>query len=493
MGRYHKNLLYEADIYFVQGDYYYASELYTELCKIAPNDGELLGKLGICHFNLPTMKTESERFLSLAVENGDEESRYYLALSRIEQYRFYEALELLAGYEQFAGRTRSDSEIKHLQGIATRAIRMVQAPVPVTIKNLGENVNSALHDYAPVWDSEGNKLYFTSRRRYDDESEKDISEQYDENIYFVDLASDEMRAFAAPAPLNTRTNDAAVACSEDGKSLMVFRTRKDGFSGDLYQTEKNHYAWGELNKLSSQINSKHHEASASFGKEGTKELFFSSDRPGGFGGKDIYRVSMLPNGTWGEPQNLGEEINTAFDEDAPFIAADGSLYFASTGHETMGGYDIFCAIPDGFSWKKPINLGYPINTPGDDVFFNLDKSGKVAYFSSERLGGHGLQDIYKVEFNEENSIIYRGEIQSEGMKLDSQATVTLLNADDGEIEGMYQVDPEIGTFVMALSKNKNYTVLVEADGYKPFEKDMFFETGAGGAQETISENLVLSK
>ncbi|MCA1762519.1 MAG: hypothetical protein ABR574_03065 [Cryomorphaceae bacterium] len=492
MGRYHKNLLYEADIYFVQGDYYYASELYTELCKVEPNNGELLGKLGICYFNLPTMKDEATRYLELAVSNEYNEARYFLAQTRMRDYRFYDALDLLEKYKSAGHREKSEPQIQHLLDAAERGIKMVQAPIPVTIHNLGEQVNSKLHDYAPVWDNSGEKLYFTSRRRYDDNSEKDISEQYDENIFFLNLKSEDPSAFPANEPLNSRTNDAAAACSKDGNTIVIFRTRKDGYSGDLYISEKDHYSWGPLEKLGSGVNSKYQEASASFGLDGSSEIFFSSDRPGGFGGKDIYRIAKLPNGEWGEPQNLGEKINTPYDEDAPFIASDGSLYFASRGHATMGGYDIFCAAADGLDFKKPLNLGFPINTPGDDIFFTLDPTGKMAYFSSERLGGYGLQDIYQVVFDESNTVIFKGELHSEHEIESQNAMVTLWNDESGEMEGKYQIDTQSRTFVLALNTNKKYTLLVEAEGFKPVEKSMYFDSEYTGENE-IEELVVLVK
>lgn len=492
LSRYEKNLMYEADIYYVQGDYSYASQLYTEVSKATPSDPELLGKLGICYYHLPTLKDQAERFLELAVEKDDTEALFFLAKERIEEYKFFDALTLIEKYEHKPKRMKSAAEIDELRESAKKAIEMVQAPLKVTIKNLGKDVNSPVHDYAPVWDNQGQKIYFTSRRRYDRQSQKDYSEQYDENIYYVDLNSKDLKAVAAREPLNTRTNDAAVACSPDGNSLIFYRTSRDGFAGDLYITKKNEYTWSEPDKLDAEINSRYQEASASFGNNDGSILYFSSDRPGGFGGKDIYKVQRLPNGYWSKAQNLGDKINTAFDDDAPFIASDGSMYFASRGHLSMGGFDIFCATKSDDGFNNPINIGYPINTPGDDIFFSLDPSGKMAYFSSERIGGYGLQDIYQVVFDDAGTVIYRGELLSVNDEIPTNATITLLNDDNGTVEGMYQTDPSLGTFVLALNTNKKYTVMVEADGYKTLEKSMFFGNEHGGADE-IEEKLILSK
>ncbi|HKL03874.1 MAG TPA: hypothetical protein VJ911_09370, partial [Cryomorphaceae bacterium] len=130
--------------------------------------------------------------------------------------------------------------------------------------------------------------------------------------------------------------------------------------------------------------------------------------------------------------------------------------------------------------------------PGDDIFFTLDPTGKMAYFSSERLGGYGLQDIYQVVFDESNTVIYRGELHSEYDIESQRAIITLWNDENGEMEGKYQVDNQSGTFVLALNTNKKYTLLVEAEGFKPVEKSMFFNSEYTGKNE-IEERVVLVK
>jgi len=492
MGRYHKNLLYEADIYYTQGDYYYASELYTEISKIDPHDPEVLGRLGICYFHLPPYKDESRRFLELAVNLDDTEAKYYLAKDRIAEYKFFDALNLIEDYENDAKRMKSAAEIEHLKSSAQRAIEMVQKPLSVTVKNLGETVNSVHHDYAPVWDFAKNTLYFTSRRKLNAESEKDISEQFDENIFILDLASSARKVKAAPSPLNTDRNDAAIATTPNGEELIIYRTSKDGYSGDLYVSEINHYEWSEPIKLAQSINSKYQEASASYDGENDQVLYFSSDREGGFGGKDIYVVKKLPNGKWGTPENLGADINTAYNEDAPFVDANGNLYFASQGHSTMGGYDIFVSHRVSGGYNTPKNLGYPINTPGDDIFFTINKSGSKAYFSSERVGGYGLQDLYEIDFDEKSTIILKGQLSAEREEIPSNALITLLNEESGNVEGLFQTYGGTGEFVLALNTNKKYTMLVEATGYVSVEKSIYYGAELDGLKE-VEEVVTLSK
>ncbi len=491
MGRYHKNLLYEADLYYMQGDYYYASELYSEVLKAEPDNAETLGKLGMAYFKLPTFKDRAETYLELAVAGSNIEALYYLALLRHENYRFHDALDLIEKYKAQSRRIQPNSEVDHFYTIVSNAISMVQTPVPVTITNMGPNVNSSVHDYAPVWDKSGNRILFTSRRKMDDKSEKDFSEQFDENIYEVDLSVSELEAKPANAPLNSRTNDAAIACSADGKQLIVYRTSKDGLSGNLYIAEKMVDQWIDLKKLENNINSKDQEASATFGNPEGTVLYFSSDRQGGFGGKDIYMVNRLPDGSWGQPMNLGEPINTMYDDDAPFIDSEGGLYFASKGHKGMGGYDIFYATPGVIAWSEPVNMGYPINTPGDDIFFTMDPSGKVGYFSSDRFGGRGLQDLYKIVFDDLNTLVCKIQIDTEGEKLPPVIFLKLVNDQTGVIEGYFQSETASKLAIIPLKSNKKYTLHVEADGFITLQKSLFFEGGEVVVVEKI-EKLMLS-
>ncbi|MCE2743343.1 MAG: hypothetical protein LW701_07235 [Fluviicola sp.] len=128
-------------------------------------------------------------------------------------------------------------------------------------------------------------------------------------------------------------------------------------------------------------------------------MYFVSDRPGGLGGRDIYRVVKMPDGSWSLPQNLGPNINTSSDEDSPFIASDNkTLYYSSNGPKSMGGFDIFVTIRDEDNvWGDPLNLGYPINSTGDDIFYTTTIDGLKGYMTSFRKNGFGEKDIYEIQ------------------------------------------------------------------------------------------------
>jgi hypothetical protein len=186
--------------------------------------------------------------------------------------------------------------------------------------------------------------------------------------------------------------------SNDGQQLFInIDSQQD--DGDIYVSKLDKDIWGAPVKLIGDVNSKDWENNSSLSPDG-RTLFFSSNRPGGFGGKDIYKSRLLPDGAWGKAQNLGDKINTPFDEDAPFIHYDGRLLiFSSQGHNSMGGYDIFKTYlnTSDSTWSAPENMGFPINTPGDEIHYVLSPSGDNGYYGLGKADGFGDFDIYKVE------------------------------------------------------------------------------------------------
>ncbi|MEO7080491.1 MAG: hypothetical protein ABIY71_03150, partial [Flavobacteriales bacterium] len=285
------------------------------------------------------------------------------------------------------------------------------------------------------------------------------------------------RARNLQAPVNSTMQDATVGLSPDGNEMIIYRASDAMPDGDLFITQRSQGVWSTPERMTDQINSKAHEPSATISPDGS-EIYFTSDRPGGFGGRDLYRIRRLPNGQWSLPLNLGPEINTAFDEDAPFMHSDGTtLFFSSNGHNTMGGFDIFKAAlldPDMNIWDKPVNMGYPLNTVNDDIYFSLGEDGRTGYFSSEREGGLGGQDIYEVVFptSQVEYLLVQGVITN-GNEEPLKARIILTDRKTEEVFGIYNSNDRTGRYVMAVRPGQAYHMEVTAEGFAPWEYDLY--------------------
>jgi outer membrane protein OmpA-like peptidoglycan-associated protein len=280
--------------------------------------------------------------------------------------------------------------------------KFVANPQNYSIINIGREVNSEYDDYGPVLNEAGDEIVFTTRRK-DGNLNEDV---FDDNKPWEDvfIAKKENGKWSYAKnigpPVNTLTHNSNTALSADGKILFLYT---DDGAGDILQSElQPNGSWSEPEPLPGIINSSYSEKSVSISKDETV-LYFTSNRPGGFGGLDLYKATKNKKNEWTYVKNLGPTINTEFDEEGPFIDYDGvTLYFSSRGHEGMGGHDIFKSTfdPQSNRWSTPLNLGYPINTPDEDVFFNSSPDGKTAYYSSLKEEGMGYQDIYVITIPE---------------------------------------------------------------------------------------------
>ncbi len=279
-------------------------------------------------------------------------------------------------------------------------VKLKNHPRNFIVTNLGHIVNSPFEDYAPVLTADERLMIFTSCRPVEKlKSLKPTNEKCFEDIFFTTQVDGH---WAPPqnieSPINTSFHDSALALSADGRRLFLYT---DENQGDILVSEFTDGKWETPKALPSQINSPYHESSIAISADGNK-IFVSSERPGGWGGSDIYVIEKDDAGQWGAAINLGPLINTQWDEDSPFLSFDGSiLYFSSKGHDSMGGFDIFRSLQKSNQWSEAENLGFPINTPGNDIYFIASKDGKRAYYSSIREEGFGAEDIYLITLPEE--------------------------------------------------------------------------------------------
>lgn len=227
----------------------------------------------------------------------------------------------------------------------------------------------------------------------------------------------------------------------------------------------------ELNfkPLPEPINSEYWEGKITISPDGNI-LWFASDRPGGFGGKDIYEVTKNLDGTWGTPKNIGEPINTQYDENAPFIHPGGNIfYFSSKGHNTMGGYDIFSVLLNEKKVLYPDNMGFPINTTSDDTYFILSASGNTGYFSSSFGNKYKTHDIFKIKMNLNIPLtLVKGYIQVGDPLTPMAIKIRVIDNETGKkLRYIYNPNPTTGRYLMIFPPGKNYDMIVEAEGYMP--------------------------
>lgn len=382
----------------------------------------------------------------------------------------------------------------------------------ISIKNIGPEVNSTSHDYCVVTSADGKIMFFTSRRNVEKTKVK-VKKGLD-NIYYTTYDEKQKKwndASIASEPLNNPgRNNSNIALSNDGSWLLLYRDNELIETGDIYESYQKGMSWTEPVMLPEPINSKHHESSASIAPDG-RTIYFVSDRPeGSKGGRDIWYCTKDENGTWGKAVNLGGAINTKDDEDCVFIHPDGkTLYFSSTRKGGLGGYDIYVTKNEKGLWSTPVNLGAPINTPDDDLFFVLTASGKTAYYSSERKGTKGERDIFEINFTALEKkkdkgprlALLKGKIYDAKTKQPIEATIEIVNLKTGEKVSNFTSNSQTGSYMVSLPAGLNYGIYVngvgylfhsenidlpDATDYQEIEKDIFLNKIEKGAKIVLN-------
>ncbi len=322
----------------------------------------------------------------------DKHIEYQLGLAYTYHLRFEEAREVFERYAESNASRKSDVEERIRNSIL--ADSLVRHPRQVTIESIAE-INSSFNDYTPLIFDNGNSMIITSNRPGSTGGLKLYDGSYYEDIYLVKKTNGSWGELTKLGPsVNLKYHDAAGSMSPDGQFLYLYY---EYGGGNIYKAKRNGDYFDEPVPLSEEINSVFWETSATITENGYT-MYFASDRPGGFGGLDIYRSELGKDGKWLPAVNLGDKVNTSSNEDAPYITPDGKrLYFGSSGHPGMGGEDIYYVdIKDGRPEGKPVNMGYPVNSVFNDNYFTPTPGLKEGYFASMRPGGKGMADIYHV-------------------------------------------------------------------------------------------------
>jgi tetratricopeptide (TPR) repeat protein len=451
-----KSMFVEAESYFLFEEYKDALPLYQRLLQADPENFNLNYKIGICYLNDIYQLQKSLPYLEKAVngtnpgaktnsfkeKQAPPEAYYYLGNAYRANNRLSDAIKAYEQFKLVLDPLVYDADLVDDQIEACKVAGVQESkPMYFISANLGDVINSRFEESNPVISGDESVLVFTRKLQF-----------YDAVFYSHKVDGKWTEPENLTESFGVDGNTYSTGLSYNGDELFVYRS--DNFDGNIYVSKFKNNKWSKLEKLNSNINTKYWESHASISKDG-KTLYFTSNRAGGYGGLDIYKSERTRTGDWGPAMNLGPVINTKYNENTPFITADGNtLYFSSMGHYNMGGYDIFYSTRlDNGQWSKPINAGYPLNTSNDDLFFTPVGDGAFAYYAKyNKDDTHGLMDIYKLEVFTDlhpRKFILNGISRMEGqVKKDfSQYTAILINSKNGKMLDQARLNAD-GTYTL---------------------------------------------
>lgn len=504
----YKEYFKEGSFLLLEENYEQALSNFKKAYELDSSNANINYNVGFCYLNAGKQKNRAEYYLEQAIkdmsknyreDDPNEKSapplaRYYYAKALHLNYKFDEALNQFNLFEKEmnGGDKEWKKELAYDKATCMYGKEVIASPLNLQITNLGDSINSEYPEYSPVLSADERMLVYTTRRPKAN-ADKDFSGFYDEDV--VVSYKDDMGKWTKPVSLSPNINsngmEASINLSPDGQTLILFKGISER-DGNVYYSTWDGSNWSSLQEFGSDVNSKYWESHACLNAEGNV-LFFASDRPGGYGGKDIYRCVKLPNGKWSKALNLGKTINTAYDEDGAFIHPDGkTFFFASKGHKTIGGYDImFATIDEENKFTDITNMGYPINTPEDDVFYVTSPDGKRAYFSSDKDGGYGEKDIYMISIpdaREKALALFKGQIiPAEGEKLPEDILIVVKDKNTGEIVGNYRPKMVNGTFTTILPPGREYNFSYQTSEREEFYNEDVFVTNDLSYQEIKRE------
>lgn len=462
--------LYRADTYFSIKNYEAALPLYLQVLEGGKKDARILYNTGYCYFAALEINDQIKGipYFEEALQMDDEvapEAKFNLADLYLKDEQIDKAISMLSELSKNPGQN-DVRKIKSKLKTARTALAMISMARNTQVKRMGGNINTENTEYNPIVSADEAVMAFTALRKKDNRSDELVEE--------IQISYNSSGSWTVPQPIkiNSKFNIGTAGISPDGQQMLIFMGGPNN-DGNLFLIEKSGDQWSEPTILSNNVNSKYMETTGSITPDG-KTLYFASNRPGGFGGYDIYKSVKMDNGEWGPAENLGPEVNSKANEDAPFIHPDQwTLFFTSDGHNTMGGRDIFVTRLFNGEWTNPENMGYPINTTANDNYFTLTADGRTGYFSSDRKGGAGAQDIYMIEMPEEEANIPLTMIKGKILDAESgNAIPTKIYVIDNEsgkkLDFVYQPDPKTGNYLIILPPSRNYDMIIESEGFLPY-------------------------
>jgi len=438
-----------------------------------PDHKVALKQVGLCYLLSNYDRTRSIQYFKQCLEfkKPDKEIWFYLSDAYIHKMDFENALISLENYSNKPGKFKKN--IPALRNQINVSMNLMLNPVSVKFENLGKYVNSDFPDYFPFIDKNEKILAFTSKRP------KNKGYVWIDGFYPSDVYTSRFNGFTFgksknAKSLNSNYSDECVGIQDDGKYLFtIINNYNASERGNVFKSKRRGSTYKRKETIVSAMNSqKYYESSGTIVP--TEDLiFFSSNRPDGKGGFDLYIIQKLPNGNWSDPKNI-EAVNTEMNEEYPYYnTSDSTLYFSSTGLPGMGGYDLYKSKWNSLtkSWNNPINLGFPINSSYDEKTICFSENNDHAYISTVRKGGFGNLDIYRLTFldHEIKPVLYRIEVFDEASlaKLDS-VEIEIFNAEN-IIIGKYKPNETSGIFSIILDPG-HYQIKIKAKNYAALKR-----------------------
>ncbi|MEY3342476.1 MAG: hypothetical protein RL090_160 [Bacteroidota bacterium] len=383
-----------------------AREQYKLLVNYDPEDVEFLYRYGLCIVNSNSDKNEAIAVLTKAADKKDAPKDVYFQLGRalLGAGLYDEAIDAFDKFKELnKGQINPKLNFEMFQEYCYNAKEFVKKPLEVKFTNPGKSVNSPGMDYACVSMAVDTVVFFTSGRKGNMGGMTDDFGEVLPDVYFSSKTdSGWTKAKNAGISINSEFYDISTGMNTNGDKLFVYK--EDGIAlGDIYVSEQQGKTWMKATLLDESMATKTLEFGACMTNDGKRVFFAAEGLKGGLGGKDIYMMEKDEAGKWGAPVNLGSTVNTKYNEDNPVIWHDGkTLFFASQGHTSMGGYDIFMTSrsSSASAWEKPYNIGYPLNNALDNQYFTLAANGRTGYVADFKQGGMGDLDIWYFSLNE---------------------------------------------------------------------------------------------
>lgn len=427
---------------------------------------------------------ETETALLKAVEIDPKEyAEGYAALGDIyhAQFMFGKAYQAYKDYLEKGKIKKQETRLVYERKAYADFVAdsLVTHPVPFEPHNMGAEINSNLSEYHPSITADGEYMIYTVLKKEGNSQCSGIRpEDGEEDFFYSTFKQDKWgNRTNIGGPLNTVCNEGAANLSPDGM-FMFFYSARDRFDPnkrdpvkDIYFAKKEGNKWSVPEPLPYPVNTGSFESQPSFSSDG-KTLYFTSDRPGGFGSNDIWKTTRNSDGTWTAPVNLGPTINTIGNEISPFIHPDNqTLYFASNGRYGVGGQDFYYSrINENGEFTTPKNIGYPINTPYDERSLIISADGSKGYFASKNLqGGMGEYDLYYFDLYAEARPVYttylKGHIFDDKTKVPLRANFELIDVETGKVIITSFSDEKTGDFLVSIPENKTYALNVNRSDY----------------------------